>query len=185
MIELTVTRDEDLPPSSGNPSIILSPDLLDRIDEITFELSADSPETPPSGFRAAGYVADIDLGVELEEGETVTVCLPASAGDGEPVLYHYDEDSGMWERLGSRVEPVNGVRSVCVNTSAFPLFRVFVAEESSPPRDTVEQGGGGGCAIASEKWTGNMLGSELLSLLLIVSFLLAVSRGSRSEAKWT
>ena len=44
--------------------------------------------------------------------------------------------------------------------------------------------GGGGCALASDGGTVDGLGSELFNLLLIVSFLLAVSRGSRSEARW-
>ena len=172
-IELTVTRDEDLPPSSGNPSIILSPDLLDRIDEITFELSADSPEAAPSGFRLGGFVADIDLGVELEKGETVTVCLPAPEGDGESALYHYDERQGMWIRLASRVETISGERLVCAETDALSLFGVFVAEQSRPPVNPPTTGGGtqggGGCAIASNGVKGNMFSSVLLNLLLMLS----------------
>ena len=42
----------------------------------------------------------------------------------------------------------------------------------------MEAGVGGGCALASDGGTVDGLGSELLNLLLIVSFLLAVSRGS-------
>ena len=149
-IELTVTRDENLPSSSNNPAIILSPDLLDRIDEITFDLSADSPENPPAGFRLGGFVADIDLGVELEEGETATVCFPEPAGGEELVLHHYDEESGMWKPLESSVETVNRVRSVCAETDVFLLFGVFVAEQSGFPDDTgsptgtLEQKKGGG-----------------------------------------
>ena len=149
-IKLTVTRDEKLPSSSNNPAIILSPDLLDRIDEITFDLSADSPENPPAGFWLGGFAADIDLGVELEEGETVTMCLPEPAGGEELVLHHYDEESGMWNPLESSVETVNGVRSVCTETDVFLLFGVFVAEQSGlpddtgSPTDTLEQKKGGG-----------------------------------------
>ena len=187
-IEVTLTRDENLSSESASPAIIVSPDLLGRVEEITFELSEDSPEAAPSGFRLEGFVADIDLGVELGEGESVEVCLPAPEDGGESALYHYDEGEGMWNRLESRVKTISGERLVCAETDALPLFGVFVAGEEVPgppsPGGTDGSGGGGGCALASDGGTVDGLGSELLNLLLIVSFLLAVSQGSRSEAGW-
>ena len=77
-------------------------------------------------------MADIDLGVELGEGERVEVCLPAPEGDGEPALYRYDEGEEMWNSLESRVKIISGERLVCAKTDALSLFGVFVAEEDDP-----------------------------------------------------
>ena len=190
-IKLTVTRDEKLPSSSNNPAIILSPDLLDRIDEITFDLSADSPENPPAGFRLGGFVADIDLGVELEEGETVTVCLPEPAGGEELVLHHYDEESGMWKPLELSVRTVNRVRSVCTETDVFLLFGVFVAEQSGFPDDTgspteyagTKKGGGVGCSITLDGGAENMSQSTVFNLLLTMFSLIVISRRNLSKVR--
>ena len=131
-------------------------------------------------------MADIDLGVELGEGETVTVCLPAPSGVQEPALYHYDEESDAWERLESRSETTDGTLSVCAETDAFSVFGVFVAERreprSNPPTTggRTEGGAGGGCTIASDKLRGNTSKSVLLNLLLPVSALfLTASRKRR------
>ena len=173
-VELTVNRDAGSPP--GNPVIILSPDLVKDIDEITFRISADLPEAPPSGFRLEGFAVDIDLGTELGEGETVTVCLPAPRGTQNPALYHYDEESSAWERLESRSETVDGVGSVCAETGAFSLFGVFVAERSEPPVNPPTTGGGteggGGCAIAMGADHGTE--SAAVNLLLIMAVLFSV-----------
>ena len=175
-LELTVNRDAGSP--SGNPVIILSSDLLQDINGITFHISAQSPEAPPSGFRLEGFVADIDLGVELTEGETATVCLPAPQGTQNPALYHYDEESSAWERLESRLETVDGVGLVCAETDAFSLFGVFVAERSEPPVNTpttggtTEESGGGGCAISAEAKHGTE--SAAVNLLLIITVLFSL-----------
>ena len=175
-VEVTVNRDAGSPP--GNPVIILSPDLVEDIDEITFHISADLPEAPPSGLRLEGFVADIDLGVELGEGETVTVCLPAPQSAQKPTLYHYDEESGAWEHLESRLETVDGVRSVCAETGVFSVFGVFVAERSEPPVNTTpsggttEESGGGGCAITAEVDHGTE--SAAVNLLLFITVLFSV-----------
>ena len=170
-VELTVNRDAGSPP--GNPVIILSPDLVEDIDEITFHISVDLPEAPPSGLRLEGFVAGIELGVELGEGKTVTVCLPAPLGTQNPALYHYDEESGAWELLESRSETVDGTPSVCAETDAFSLFGVFVAERSEPPVNTPPSGGGteggGGCSVAAG--AGHGFGSAAVNLLLIAAVL--------------
>ena len=169
-----MNRDAGSPP--GNPVIILSPDLVGDIDEITFHISADLPEAPPSGFRLEGFAVDIDLGTELGEGETVTVCLPAPRGTQNPALYHYDEKSGAWERLESRAETVDGTPSVCAEAGVFSVFGVFVAERSMPPvnRPTTGGGteGGGGCAIAMGADHGTE--SAAVNLLLIAAGLFSV-----------
>ena len=81
-IDFTVTGNDDLSP---NPTIILSRDVLDAIADaggsVTFDVSADLSEDPPSGFRLGGLVADIGLGVD-DAGETVGVCLPVDGGGG-------------------------------------------------------------------------------------------------------
>ena len=165
-VELTVNRDAGSPP--GDPVIILPPDLLEDISEITFDLSPDSPETSPSGFRLEGsVVVDIDLGVGLEESETVTICLPTPAGNGESVLHHYNEGSRMWEPLESRLETVNGVWSVCAETNALSLFGVFVAE----------QGGGSiGCAITIDGRAGRTPENTAFNLFLVIFALLTISQ---------
>ncbi|MYA48575.1 MAG: hypothetical protein F4Y23_04830 [Candidatus Dadabacteria bacterium] len=125
-INISVTRDPGVP-SDANPAVVVSQDILDDVRSITFHLSEDSPENPPSGFRLGGLVADIDLaGVTLSAGETVTVCLPP-AGDGEEShIYHYDEVSERWERLESETKTVNDVQLVCGETDAFSRFGVFI-----------------------------------------------------------
>ena len=173
-VELTVNRDAGSPP--GDPVIILSSNLVEDIDWITFHVSADLPEAPPSGFRLEGFAVDIDLGVQLGEGETVTVCLPAPQGTQNPALYHYDEDSGAWERLESRSETVDGVRSVCAEAGVFSLFGVFVAERSEPPVNPPPTGGGtqggGGCAVAAGADHGTE--SAAVNLLLFITVLFSV-----------
>ena len=165
-VEVTVNRDAGSPP--GDPVIILPPDLLEDISEITFDLSPDSPETSPSGFRLEGsVVVDIDLGVGLEESETVTICLPTPAGNGESVLHHYNEGSRMWEPLESRLETVNGVWSVCAETNALSLFGVFVAEKGA---------GGIGCAITIDGRAGRTPENTALNLFLVIFALLTISR---------
>ena len=125
-INISVTRDPGVS-SDDNPAVIIPRGVLDRVRGITFELSEDSPENPPSGFRLGGLVADIDLvGVTLRAGETVTVCLPP-AGDGEGShIHHYDEVSEQWERLESSQKTVNDVQLVCAETDAFSRFGVFI-----------------------------------------------------------
>ena len=76
-IDLSVTGDVG---SSGDPAIIVSRDVLDRVEEITFELSEVSPHDPPPGFYLEGFSAEVDMGVTLGEGETVSVCLPSFRG---------------------------------------------------------------------------------------------------------
>lgn len=173
-VELTVNRDAGSPP--GNPVIILSPDLLQDIEEITFHISADPPELPPAGFRLEGFAVDIDLGVELGEGETVTVCLPAPQSTQNSELYHYNKVSTTWERLESWSETVDGVRSVCAETSVFSVFGVFVAEQREPSVNTPTTGsreeGGGGCAIAMG--TGHGPQGVAVNLLLIMTVLFSV-----------
>ncbi len=169
-IELTVSRDAGSP--QGNPVIILSPDILQDIKKITFRISANPPEPPPAGFRLEGLVADIDLGVELGEGETVIVCLPAPSGAQEPALYRYDEESGAWEGLESRSETIDGSLSVCAETDAFSVFGVFVTEQTEPPVNTSPSRGGmegGGCAIAMG--TGHGPQGTAVNLLLIATVL--------------
>ena len=122
-IDLSVTGDVDL--SSGNPAVIVSRDILDRVDEVTFELSEVSPQDPPSGFRLEGFTAEIDPGVTLGAGETVTVCLPPTEVEGESDIHRYD-GPGEWERLESRLQTVNGEELLCAKTDSLSLFGVFV-----------------------------------------------------------
>ena len=121
-IDITVTRDEGLS-SAGDPALIIPRSVLDRVREITFELSEVSPQDPPSGFRLGGYVVNIDLGVTLGQRETVAVCLPPADVKGESYVHRYD---GEWEILPSRLETVNGEELVCGDTDTFSLFGAFL-----------------------------------------------------------
>ena len=172
-IDVSVTGDADV--SSGNPAVIISGGILDRVNEITFELSEVSPEDPPSGFRLANYAAEVDLmGVELAEGETVTVCLPLAEGEG--YIHHYDEAEGEWERLGTVRKTVNRVPMLCAETDAFPLFAVFVEEEEIiPPSPSAPTDGSGGCAVAAANGEAGTTGwseNAVFNLLLTMSVLL-------------
>ena len=120
-IDIPVTRDECTSP--GNPALIISRSTLDRVREITFELSEVSPQDPPSGFRMEGCVAEIDPGIRLGQRETVAVCLPPAEVKGEAYVHRYD---GEWEILPSRSETVNGEELVCGDTDSFSLFGVFL-----------------------------------------------------------
>ena len=172
-IEFTVTGND-----GPSPTIILPRAVLDAVADaggsVTFDVSADLSGDPPSGFRLAGLVVDIDLGIELEAGESVVVCLPADVGVEDPVLHHYDEESGTWEPLAEQETVVlNGVRSVCGKTDAFSRFGLFVAEEDPVPPPAVGESGGG-CAVAgagsrSVIPTADLLSAGLL-LLAAVSF---------------
>ncbi len=156
-IDLSVTRDVD--PSSGDPAIIVSRNILDRVEEITFELSEVSPYDPPPGFYLSGFAVGVDLGVALGQGETVSVCLPSSGGE-EDMYYRYNEELGEWEVLESQLETVNGEDVVCGDAGAVSLSGVFVEET-------------GGCAIAAAggegivRWQG-----AVLNLLFTISVLL-------------
>ncbi len=127
-IDLPVTRDECTSP--GNPAVILSKDIIDRIHrrsrEIAFELSDLSPQDPPQGFRVEGCAVDIDPGVMIGEGKTETVCLPPAEIEGKSYIYHYNDESGEWEPLHSRLETVHEEELLCVDTDSFSQFRVFV-----------------------------------------------------------
>ncbi len=127
-IDIPVTRDECMSPD--NPAVILSKDILDRIHrrsrEIAFELSDLSPQDPPPGFRVEGCAVDIDPGVAIGQGKTETVCLPPADIEGKSYIYHYNDESGEWEPLLSRIETVNGEELLCVDTDSFSQFRVFV-----------------------------------------------------------
>ena len=172
-IEFTVTGND-----GPSPTIILPRAVLDAVADaggsVTFDVSADLSGDPPSGFRLGGLVVDIDLGIELEAGESVVVCLPADVGVEDPVLHHYDEESGTWEPLAEQETVVlNGVRSVCGKTDAFSRFGLFVAEEDPVPPPAVGESGGG-CAVAgagsrSVIPTADLLSAGLL-LLAAVSF---------------
>ena len=96
-IDIPVTRDECTSP--GNPALIISRSTLDRVREITFELSETSPQDPPPGFRMEGCVAEIDPGIRLGQRETVAVCLPPADVKGEAYVHRYDEE---WKILPSR-----------------------------------------------------------------------------------
>ncbi len=154
-IDLSVTGDVG---SSGDPAVIVSRDVLDRVEEITFELSEVSPHDPPPGFYLEGFSAEVDLGVTLEPGETVSVCLPSSGGD----IYRYSEELGEWEVLeSSRSETVNGEEVVCGEVDAVSLTGVFV-------EDT------GGCVIAAVSGEGVPWRGAVFNLLLIMSVLLLI-----------
>ena len=154
-IDLSVTGDIG---SSGDPAVIVSRSVLDSVEEITFELSEVSPHDPPPGFYLEGFAAEVNLGVTLEQGETVSVCLPSSGGD----IYRYSEELGEWEVLeSSRSETVNGEDVVCGDTSGFSLTGVFV-------EDT------GGCVIAAVSGKGVLWRGAVFNLLLTMSVLLLI-----------
>ena len=155
-----------------NPAIILSRAVLDAVADaggsVTFDVSADLSGDPPSGFRLGGLVADIGLGVELEAGKTVGVCLPADVGIEGPVVHRYDEESGTWEPLAEQETVVlNGVRSVCGKTDAFGRFGLFVAEEDPVPPPAVGEGGGG-CAVAGAGSGSAIPPADLFSAALLL-----------------
>ncbi len=158
-IGLSVTGDI---PSSGDPAVIVPRDILDRVNEITFELSQTSPQDPPPGLRLEGFAAETYLGVALGMGETVTVCLPSSGG--EPDLYRYNDELGEWELFPSRVETVNGDDVVCADAGASSLMGVFVEET-------------GGCAVAAASGEGTIRWQgALFNLLLAISALLLIAK---------
>ena len=159
-IDLSVTGDVG---SSGDPTVIVSRSVLDRLEEITFELSEVSPHDPPSGFYLEGFAMEVDLGVTLGQGETVSVCLPSA---GESDIYRYSEESGEWEVLESRMETVNGEEVVCGDTGAVSLTGVFVEET-------------GGCVIASVNGEEVLWRGAVLNLLLTMSVLLLIPGMSR------
>ena len=185
-IKLTIDRTE-APSQSGDPAIILPLEVLEEISEISFKISEASPEVPPSGFRLAGIVVEIEIDYELGAGETATVCLPAAAGVGEDAeIFHYNEETGMWESLESWLATVNGTPSVCAETDSFSFFGVFVAE---PEQDTGSEGeldaGQGGCSISSDAEAGGVSQRALFNLLFIMSVLIAAlwrnpSRGTET-----
>ncbi len=162
-IDLSVTGDVG---SSGDPAVIVSRSVLDRVEEITFELSEVSPHDPPPGFYLEGFSAEVDLGVTLEPGETVSVCLPSA---GESDIYRYSEVLGEWEVLESRSETVNGEEVVCGDVGAVSLTGVFV-------EDT------GGCVIASAGGEGVPWRGAVFNLLLIMSVLMLVPGKHRPGA---
>ncbi len=156
-IGLSVTGDVD--PSSASPAVIVPRDILDRVEEITFELSEVSPHDPPPGYRLQGFTAEVDLGVAFRQGETVSVCLPSSGGD----IYRYSKESGEWEEvLESRPETVNEEDVLCAEAGSFSLSGVFVEET------------GGGCAVASTGGEGVLWRGAVFNLLLIISVLLLI-----------
>ena len=154
-IDLSVTGDV----ASSNPAVIVPRNVLDRVEEITFELQEVSPHDPPQGLRLSGFAAEVDLGVTLGEEETVTVCLPQAGGD----IYRYNDHLGEWEVLPSLLETVNGEELLCAETGGFSLTGVFVEET-------------GGCAVAASgegtlRWQG-----ALFNLLLTISVLLLIAK---------
>ena len=162
-IDLSVTGDVG---SSGDPAVIVSRSVLDRVEEITFELSEVSPHDPPPGFYLEGFSAEVDLGVTLgQQGETVSVCLPSA---GESDIYRYSEELGEWEVLPSRLETVNGEEVVCGDVGAVSLTGVFV-------EDT------GGCVIASVNGEEVLWRGAVFNLLLIISVLLLIPGMSRHK----
>ena len=190
-IELTIDRG-DVPSQSGNPSIILPLDILEDVNEITFKLSDVSQETMPSGFRLGGLVVDIDFDYELGEGEAVTICLPVGETEEEKVLFHYNEETEMWDPMESWLETINGTPSVCAETDDFSLFGVFVPEQDADPETQVPEqeiivgeASGGGCAIGSDAGAENTSQRIVLNLFLAMSVLLAVSFRGPSGARRT
>ena len=188
-IDFTVTGNDDLSP---NPTIILSRDVLDAIADaggsVTFDVSADLSEDPPSGFRLGGLVVDIGLGVD-DAGQTVGVCLPVDGGVEDPVVHHYDEESGTWEPLAEQeTSGLNGVRSVCGKTDAFSRFGLFIAEEDPVPLEPEPEpeprpepelsDGCGGCAISG---TGSTVQGTAFSLLMVFAVLCAFALRSRAR----
>ena len=168
-VEFTVTGND-----GSNPTVILSRAVLDAVADaggsVTFDVSADLSGDPPSGFRLGGLVADIGLG--LEAGETVGVCLPADEEAEGPVVHRYDEESGMWEPLAEQeTAGLNGVRSVCGKTDAFGRFGLFVAEEYPGPPPAAQESGGG-CAVAG---AGSGSATPPADLFLAALLLAAVS----------
>ena len=146
----------DVDPSSGDPAMIVSRDILDRVGEITFEFSKASDPLP--GFRLEGFSLEVDLGVILGEEEIVAVCLPPAGGD----IYRYNEASGEWELLESWLETVNGEEVVCREVGAFSLTGVFVEET-------------GGCVIAAANVEGTVRWQgAVFNLLLSISVLLLI-----------
>ena len=137
-IDLSVTGDTD--PSYGNPAVIVSREILDRVSEITFRLSEVSPHDPPPGYRLQGFEAEVNLGVTLRQGETVSVCLPYSGGE-EDIYYRYNEELGEWEELLESQLPdtVNGEDVLCGDAGAVSLSGVFVEET-------------GGCVCCRRGW---------------------------------
>ena len=154
-IDLSVTGDA----ASSNPAVIVPRNVLDRVEEITFELQEVSPHDPPQGLRLSGFTAEIDLGVTLGEEETVAVCLPQAGGD----IYLYNDQLEEWELLPSLLETVNGEELLCAETGGFSLTGVFVEET-------------GGCAVAASGEGTLRWQRALFNLLLAISVLLLIAK---------
>ncbi|MDE0477807.1 MAG: leucine-rich repeat domain-containing protein, partial [Candidatus Dadabacteria bacterium] len=155
------------------PSIILSPSLLERVEAVSFSLSAPSEEELPEGLRLEGFVVEAGIGnAMLGAGETVTVCLPAGVEESTPRLYRYEE---QWNPLsGSVVETVNGNRSVCADVSFLPsLFGVFVEIPG------VMEESAGGCSVASGETGRGGSFNVAFNLFLIMFGLVGVFRRRR------
>ena len=193
-VELTIDRTETAS-QSGDPAIILPLEVLEEISEISFKISNVSQEASPSGFRLAGLVVEIEIDYELGAGETATVCLPAAGVEEDAEIFHYNEETGMWESLESWLETVNGTPSVCAETDSFSFFEVFAAESDAgpvipdPEQDTSYEGeldaGQAGCSISSDVEAGGASQRALFNLLFIMSVLLAAlwrnpSRGTET-----
>ena len=193
-IELTIDRTE-APSQSGDPAIILPLEVLEEISKISFKIYNASPKVPPSGFRLAGLVVEIKIDYELGAGETATVCLPAAGVKEDAEIFHYNEETGMWESLESWLETVNGTPSVCAETDDFSFFGVFAAEPDAgpvipdPEQDTGSEGeldaGQAGCSLSSDAEAGGASQRALFNLLFLMSVLLAAlwrnpSRGTET-----
>ena len=170
-LDLSIEGSVDAGPDQW-PSIVLSSDILDRVETVSFRLLVPSQE-PPEGFGLRGPAAEIGLGgVTLAAGESAEVCLAAPAGAAEPLLYLYA--AAGWEPVsGSAEKTVGNVRSVCGVVSSLPsLFGVFVMEEVPEP-PAGGGGSGGGCSLASDEGRESGLPGAALGLLLIISCILA------------
>ena len=144
--------------------------------EVTSAREVDGREDGPEGREVVWEFeiepdSDEDLTVSLEAGrpceEDGAICTPdgRSLSEGISTMVRGpDDDMETEEDDGDDDMETSG-------------------DDTEPLQPRASEGGGG-CALASDGGTVDGLGSELFNLLLIVSFLLVVSRGSRSEARW-
>ena len=143
-LELDVPENGLVTVPPGTPGLAgLSLALPTRVVGSTVTIDpVEPPGDDPQGFRLGDTVVDID-GVELDPGETATVCLPTEE-DGEVSVRRWDETEKEWVDLE---EPPGGSPAgrACGVTTSFSVFAVILRLEApglvfSPDRLTVAVG---------------------------------------------
>ena len=126
--EVTLTVTEADASASTGTSVTLPAQVANQLagssTKVTMKahMLTDVQKTTPPGykFRTGAEAVDIS-GIELEAGQTATVCL--LAGDGDTSIMRYDEASRKWVELaGTRIVARGSDKFVCGETDKFSVF---------------------------------------------------------------